>query len=1101
MNVKNIISIFIIGLCLLSPVSLLRASDYGYLYMEVDPPDAQIRIDENLKRAQKQQPRPIRSRQLLDDVPMLSEPVPLIQSSDKGDDRVSVRTTEGFSVGDRIRILQSGNQNDSMQIYSDHTVIRIGVLNLMPTLFVQPALTDSFGVGQRSEVSDPKTARVFRIQPPNKGQVIAVPVVEPANLVENAKATKTHLVKDVRSGENEIYVDSILGFEVGDVITIKQEIGTDSFIEKPLPIVDSVTELGNKIILKEPLKSSYLMSDGKVSVYHSLKIGWRADFPKESHILVQEIDDTGVSVSLLRDVQPGDIELFVSSTSEFGAGDVISIEEGVTREESLPEIETVADRINKITLKYPIKNTYSTGKCKIFRIKISEIAEILEPQLVSNSRGERQTRLILKDSLRRNFSNMAQVFRLSKITVSKSFYLPEQKLALIQSGEVTKFPPLALKRGRGSITILSDPSNAVIKIEPQFTDNSAALEKLVANPIPLIRGVEPGDTHLVPKTLRVFEIGDKVWLQNRTADGLVAFRSDHKIIGIKNVEQRAGLEIPVLEEINKGSQTLVVEQGAAVFPGDTLYLEQLDENGEMSERKELTVKKTEITDQFVEINIEPPIEVQIEVGKANIRLQPRQMRSLIFSPAASEKFLVGRAEVQLKPYLTPTTIRDIPAGEYQLKIDTGKYMVEEAPVTIDIDVDEIAREFEIHQHLTEPFILALRQNNIKLSNALRIQTITSGVHWSITDLESDRNYSIHRLGTGKIRVSPITVLVGQTTFVNRSLVIDQQPPFVHKFEINGGKEKTKSPRLKLEFAVTDASGVYQMSVSNTQEFSKWDSYTSTLNWLVESTPGPKKVFVKFKDRAGNESSVVTKIIDLDAPLSMIYVPATKIPFMMGNENGEADEKPERLVNLSAYYIDQYEVTNAEYKHFVDATNRMPPTHWNGQKYPKGMGKFPVVNVSWKDANDYAEWVGKRLPTEAEWERAALGDFSGIKTRPRWAWGNRWNGVITSLVNIQTGRGLAPIDRHPDGKTQNNIYNMCGNAWEWVADWYDATYYSKSGISSNPTGPFDNTGLKAVRGGISLHEDGFVTSLTNREKASPESGYPGIGFRCVRPIEN
>ena len=223
--------------------------------------------------------------------------------------------------------------------------------------------------------------------------------------------------------------------------------------------------------------------------------------------------------------------------------------------------------------------------------------------------------------------------------------------------------------------------------------------------------------------------------------------------------------------------------------------------------------------------------------------------------------------------------------------------------------------------------------------------------------------------------------------------------------------------------------------------------------------------------------------------------------MMGNEYGEADEKPERLVNLSAYYIDQYEVTNAEYKHFVDATNRMPPKHWKGQKYPKGMGKFPVVNVSWKDASDYAEWVGKRLPTEAEWERAALGDFSGIKTRPRWAWGNRWNGVITSLVNIQTGRGLAPIDRHPDGKTQNNIYNMCGNAWEWVADWYDATYYSKSGISSNPTGPFDNTGLKAVRGGISLHEDGFMTSLTNREKASPESGHPGIGFRCVRPIEN
>mgnify|MGYP003326512350 CR=1 FL=1 len=133
MNVKNIISIFIIGLCLLSLVSLLRASDYGYLYMEVDPPDAQIRIDENLKRAQKQQPRPIRSRQLLDDVPILSDPVPLIQPSGKGDDRISVRTTEGFSVGDRIRILQSGNQNDSMQMIM---ILLIKKLSFYSTILV-----------------------------------------------------------------------------------------------------------------------------------------------------------------------------------------------------------------------------------------------------------------------------------------------------------------------------------------------------------------------------------------------------------------------------------------------------------------------------------------------------------------------------------------------------------------------------------------------------------------------------------------------------------------------------------------------------------------------------------------------------------------------------------------------------------------------------------------------------------------------------------------------------------------------------------------------------------------------------------------------------
>ena len=1099
MNVKNRNCTFVI-FCLLVFVSFLEASDYGYLYIEVDPPDAQIRIDENLKRAQKQQPRPIQSRQLLDDIPVMSDPVPMIRPASKGDDQITVRTTEGFSIGDHIRILQKSDGN-TKDVYSDHTVIRIGILNLMPTLFIRPSLTNGFNVGLRGEVSDPETARIFRIQPPSRGRVIAVPVVSPANLAEDAKAVKTRLTKDLRSGENEIYVESIIGFEAGDVITIKQQVGVNTFIEKPLPIIDSVVELGNKIVLKEPLQNSYLLSDGKVVIYHSLKIEWRADFPKESHILIQEIDHTGASVSLSEDAQPGDLELFVSSITELGPGDVISIEEGVTKEDPLPEIESVSYRINKITLKHPIKNTYSKGQSKIYRIKISEIAEVLEPQLVSSSRGKRQTRLILKDSLRRQFSNVAQIFRLSKITISKSFYLPEQRVALIQAGEVTKFPPLSLKRGRGSITILSDPSNAVIKIEPQFTDTSATLEKLAADPISLIRDVQEGDTYLIPKTLRVFEIGDSVWVQSRSTDGLVESRSDHKIVGIENVQDRFLPPISLIEQVNKGSDKVIVAEGSAVFPSDVIYLEQLDENGEIFARTNHFVIQTEVIEQGVQVTIEPAVESQIDAEGGNIQVQPQKMRSLIISPAVSGNFLVGRTEVQLKPYLTPTTIRDIPAGEYQLKIDTGKYMVEENPVTIEVDVEVLVREFEVHQHLTEPLLISLRENGVRLSSSLKIETITSADHWSITDLENNRNYSLHRLGNNKIRVSPITVLVGQTTFVNRNLKVDKQPPLVHKFEINDGKKITKSSQLKLDFAVTDASGVYQMAISNTQKFDRWQSYTSTLKWLVESTPGPKKINVKFKDRAGNESPIETRTINLNSPLSMIYIPATTIPFMMGNEKGEPDEKPERLINLSAYYIDQYEVTNAEYKDFVDATDHPSPSYWNDRQYPKGMAKFPVVNISWQDANDYAKWVGKRLPTEAEWERAALGDFSGVKNRPRWAWGNRWNGIITNLVNFKTGKGLAPVDRHPDGRSQNHIYNMCGNAWEWISDWYDPTYYAKSGVSDNPMGPVNATDLKAIRGGIALGEDGFMTPITNREKANPEVGYPGVGFRCVKSIEN
>lgn len=1101
MKVKNRNCAFIIFhlVVLVTLLSNLRADDYGYLYIEVDPADSQIQIDENLKRAQKQQPRPIQSRQLLDEVPTVGDPVPLVLPASEGNDQISIRTTADFAVGNRIRILQQARAG-SPRRYSDHTVIRIGKVNLIPTLFIRPSLAFNFQVGRRGEVSDPGTARVFKIQPPSTGRVIAVPVVPPANLVGVAKAVSSRLVKDVRSGENELYVASILGFDPGDIITVKQEIGTNIFIEKPLPEIESVTELGNKIVLKEPMRNNYLLRDGKVTIYHSLKIEWRVDFPKESHILIQEIDHTGFSLGLLKDAQSGDLELFVSSTFELGPGDVISIEEGVKREDPLPEIESVSYQINKITLKYPLKNTYAKGKTKLFRIKISEVAEVQEPQLVQSSRGEKQTRLILKDSLRRSFSNAAQVYRLSKITISKSFYLPEQRIALIQAGEVTKFPPLSLKRGRGSITILSDPANAVIKIEPQFTDSSTELEKLATPPVLLIRDAQVGSSHLILKTIRIFEIGDKIWVQSRGSDGLVDVRSDHKITGIESVQDRLVPPVLIATQASKGSAQLLVNSDATLFAGDQVILQRQDENGQISEQTDHEIVQTEIVEDGLRVTITPVIGSQIQAESASIQVKPGFMRALTISPPLSETFLVGRSEVLEKPYLTPTTIRDIPAGEYQLKIDTGKYMIEETPVTIEADVETQVKEFEILQHVTGDLLTSLRQKGIQWSSNLKVKTITPSDHWSVKDLDSGRDYSLHRLGDDKIRVSPITVLVGQTTFVNRNLRVDQKAPIIHKFEINDRLPTTKSPRIKLTFSVTDTSGVYQMAISNTGEFEEWQPYTPTLEWQVESAPGTKEIHAKFKDRAGNESPVEVRKIGLNSPLSMIYIPDTKIPFMMGNENGAPDEKPEHLVTLSSYYIDQYEVTNAEYKDFVDATDHPPPSHWDGLQYPKGMARFPVANVSWEDANAYAKWVGKRLPTEAEWERAALGGSSGMKIRPKWAWGDRWNGLITNLVSIETGAGLAPVDRFPNGRTQNGIYNMCGNAWEWVSDWYDPIYYAKSGISFNPEGPSESTRQKVVRGGIAVGEDGSMTAITNREKAAAEIGYPGIGFRCVRSIE-
>jgi len=265
-------------------------------------------------------------------------------------------------------------------------------------------------------------------------------------------------------------------------------------------------------------------------------------------------------------------------------------------------------------------------------------------------------------------------------------------------------------------------------------------------------------------------------------------------------------------------------------------------------------------------------------------------------------------------------------------------------------------------------------------------------------------------------------------------------------------------------------------------------------------------------------TLTTDTMTLAPSPNLARIPAGE--FLMGSADAEEDERPVHRVFLSEFFIGRFPVTHDEYARFVHATGHPAPTvrdlplvatgsgdiafkekaapySWDNDDPPAGHGSHPVVLIAYDDALAYCGWLSEalgrvvRLPTEAEWERAARGGVEG----QRYPWGNdidpsRGNYLVDGSVKRE--RGTRPTGTY--APNAYGLYDLSGNVWEWVSDWYGADYYSIS-EPRDPAGPRAGT-LRIVRGGSWVSQDPGMLRCAYRHKVPPDTYAYSIGFRIV-----
>jgi len=295
--------------------------------------------------------------------------------------------------------------------------------------------------------------------------------------------------------------------------------------------------------------------------------------------------------------------------------------------------------------------------------------------------------------------------------------------------------------------------------------------------------------------------------------------------------------------------------------------------------------------------------------------------------------------------------------------------------------------------------------------------------------------------------------------------------------------KLLNVQLIVTGAVTKLGGLYVVTAGmvevGTSKIIKSGKVTSnSIEELVNKAEELDLVLANI-DRVKDKTEKIMDITGKDG-VEMVLIPAGE--FMMGLDSGDSDERPFHKVYLDTYYIDKYEVTFEQYDKFCEATDRGKPgdNDW-------GRGNMPVINVTWNDAVAYAEWAGKRLPTEAEWEKACRAGSTG-----KYCFGDS----ESELGDYAWYYGNSGNKTHPVGQKKPNkwrIYDMHGNVWEWCSDWYKKNYYKNSPYK-NPKGP-DSGSVHVLRSGGCFTYANTCHSAFRGWSSPVNSGILG-GFRCA-----
>ncbi len=455
---------------------------------------------------------------------------------------------------------------------------------------------------------------------------------------------------------------------------------------------------------------------------------------------------------------------------------------------------------------------------------------------------------------------------------------------------------------------------------------------------------------------------------------------------------------------------------------------------------------------------------------------------------------------------------------YLVKARDGKLSIHKmlGRTPLSCSVDSGSYKIHIEKQFYEPIVLTVFINKKKLSRVKPIPLKLKRGRGDLTVVSSPLGAEIYLNGIKQEQKSPVEIKnleageyelhlirgdhfwyekavrveANETTVVNAQLIRDTNAPGekrIRFLQINDGKQKTPSRDVLITLHVWDETGIQEVGVANDLDFTdaqwhplKGDRFIGSLPWSLKPGEGPRTIYIKLKDHAGNISKEpLQRRIWLTPPFAMILIEPGK---------GQTIRKPDdtaavrTIVDLERFYIDRYEVTNEQYKTFIDATNYPAPPHWKNRHYPFGQRIHPVVNVSFGDAREYARWAGKRLPTVAEWEYAALG--LGGK---RWPWGNAWNGIRGNVVDLNTGQGILPVNvLTKDSDQAWTVYGMSGNVWEWVI-----REVSKSEEEIQE--------LPVLRGGAFFkEEDSQMSTAWEQPPYHPERA-TWIGFRCVKDV--